>query len=216
MQTGLRLTLVCVLGVCAAQGASSDDTAPGLVAIVGGEVRTGLGPAMRDATVLLRDGRIEAVGEGVVIPPGARILDVKGAIVTPGFVDADGALPLPESERFGARWGLDLRAADAIVRDDPRLATARRQGVTAFLVTGDARGNFGGTAALVVTASPAEVLPGEAPPRRWTGRAAFIVGLWVVIAAAMAPFGPIGVAIALPVCAVGLYVHLLHQFGQGS
>lgn len=56
----------------------------------------------------------------------------------------------------------------------------------------------------------------EAPPRRWTGRAAFIVGLWVVIAAAMAPFGPIGVAIALPVCAVGLYVHLLHQFGQGS
>ena len=163
MQTGLRLTLVCVLGVCAAQGASSDDTTPGLVAIVGGEVRTGLGPAMRDATVLLRDGRIEAVGEGVVIPPGARILDVKGAIVTPGFVDADGALPLPESERFGARWGLDLRAADAIVRDDPRLATARRQGVTAFLVTGDARGNFGGTAALVVTASPAEVLPGEAP-----------------------------------------------------
>src|SRR6478672_5981954 len=45
--------------------------------------------AGRDETadVLVRDGRIVAVGPGLVPPPGAQVIDVRGALVTPGLID---------------------------------------------------------------------------------------------------------------------------------
>ena len=44
-------------------------------------------PAIRDAVVLLRDGRIAAVGPrgSVAVPRGADTLDCKGLTVTAGF-----------------------------------------------------------------------------------------------------------------------------------
>ena len=45
--------------------------------------------AMRDATVIVRDGRIENVSTGPVeIPAGATVVDLKGHWLLPGFVDA--------------------------------------------------------------------------------------------------------------------------------
>lgn len=43
-------------------------------------------PPVEDATILLRDGRIAAVGRGVAIPTGARTLDLAGHTVIPGIV----------------------------------------------------------------------------------------------------------------------------------
>src|SRR5882724_9465446 len=144
MRPSLRLIAGLALLACLAGRAASGETGSAALALVG-------------------DGRIEAVGEDVVVPADARSIDVTGAIVTPGFVDADGALPIPVQERFAPRWGVDFRAADAVDRFDERLATARRQGVTAFLVTGDARGAFACTAALVSNSSPAAVIDADGP-----------------------------------------------------
>jgi imidazolonepropionase-like amidohydrolase len=38
--------------------------------------------------IVLRDGKIEAVGEGLVVPADARIYDAKGLTVYPGLIDA--------------------------------------------------------------------------------------------------------------------------------
>ncbi|MEY2983088.1 MAG: hypothetical protein RL562_3315, partial [Planctomycetota bacterium] len=43
---------------------------------------------IEDGTILVRDGRIEAVGAGVKVPPGARVVDVAGGTVMPGLVHA--------------------------------------------------------------------------------------------------------------------------------
>ncbi len=45
---------------------------------------------IENATLLCRDGRIEAAGQApeIAIPPGAEIVDAGGRIVLPGFVDA--------------------------------------------------------------------------------------------------------------------------------
>ena len=44
---------------------------------------------IRDATVLIRNGRIESVATGKAeLPPGATVLDLKGRWLLPGFVDA--------------------------------------------------------------------------------------------------------------------------------
>jgi imidazolonepropionase-like amidohydrolase len=163
MPSRRRLTAGLALAACLAGRAASEEPEGPVLVLVGGEVRSAAGPVVRGGTVLVRGGRIEAVGADVNVPDGARRIDVTGAVVTPGFVDADGALPIPVEERFAPRWGVDLRAADAVDADDPRLATARRQGVTSFLVTGDARGNFAATAALVANSSPAAVLDADGP-----------------------------------------------------
>lgn len=60
-----------------------------LVALVGGTVHTMLpGDEPRVATVLVRDGRIEAVGELAELPEGTRAIDARGQHLVPGLVDA--------------------------------------------------------------------------------------------------------------------------------
>jgi imidazolonepropionase-like amidohydrolase len=46
------------------------------------------GEPVLDATLLLRDGTIEALGAGEAPPSGARVIDVRGLWVVPGLVDA--------------------------------------------------------------------------------------------------------------------------------
>ena len=60
-----------------------------LVALTHATVIDGTGaPARNDQTVLLRDGRIERVGNSsaVAVPPGAKVLDLTGHTVIPGLV----------------------------------------------------------------------------------------------------------------------------------
>lgn len=68
-----------------------------LTAIVGGTVIDGTGGApVRDAVVLVRDGRIEAIGPraSTPVPSGADIIDAKGRWVVPGFIDTNVHLSL--------------------------------------------------------------------------------------------------------------------------
>jgi imidazolonepropionase-like amidohydrolase len=58
------------------------------VAIRGGTVITMAGARIPGGTVLLRDGKIVAVGAQVAIPNGATIVDATGKYVMPGIVDA--------------------------------------------------------------------------------------------------------------------------------
>jgi imidazolonepropionase-like amidohydrolase len=67
------------------------------VAITGARVVT-LGPAgtIDGATVVIRDGKIAAVGRDVAVPNGARRIDATGKIVTPGLMDSLGQLGVVE------------------------------------------------------------------------------------------------------------------------
>src|SRR5208283_1757228 len=42
---------------------------------------------IEDGTVVIHDGKIAAVGEGVSIPAGAKVIDAKGLQVYPGLFD---------------------------------------------------------------------------------------------------------------------------------
>lgn len=57
------------------------------VAITGGQVHTGTGAVMQNATVLMVDGIIAAVGTDVTVPEGATVVDATGKWVTPGLMD---------------------------------------------------------------------------------------------------------------------------------
>jgi len=86
------LILSAAIAACVATPLSAET-----IAIVGGHIFS-VGPAgeIASGTVVIRDGRIAAVGAHVAVPAGARIIDAKGMIVTPGLVAADAGLGATE------------------------------------------------------------------------------------------------------------------------
>jgi len=76
--------------------------APQAVAIEGATVHVEPGKKLDNATVLIRDGVISAVGVGVTVPPGARRIDGKGHVVTAGFVESSSTLGLTEVSQVSA------------------------------------------------------------------------------------------------------------------
>ena len=66
------------------------------IAITGGTVYPVSGPKLENATIIIRDGRIAAVGTAVAIPAGAIRIDAAGKWVTPGLIDGGGQMGLTE------------------------------------------------------------------------------------------------------------------------
>jgi len=67
-----------------------------MIAITGATVHPVSSPAIENATVLIADGRIVAVGADVAIPAGARLVDARGKVVTPGFLDSSAGVAAVE------------------------------------------------------------------------------------------------------------------------
>ncbi len=104
-----RLALVALLSVVPALEAADPP-----LALVGATVHVGGGAEpLNDAVVVVRDGRIEAVGgvNDVAIPIDARVVSVAGLTITPGFVDAAHHLELafPDAVPHQGRVANDTR-----------------------------------------------------------------------------------------------------------
>ena len=83
---------IVALAIAVVSRTGVDAQAAGTVAIVGATVIDGNGGApLSNATVLVRDKRIAAVGPrgSVTVPAGATVIDGTGKFVTPGFIDTN-------------------------------------------------------------------------------------------------------------------------------
>jgi len=78
-----RLTILVLLA-CVVTAPAAAQT----IAITGGTVYPVSGPPIQGGTVLMRDGRIVAVGSNVSVPGDAQRVDATGKFVTPGIVNA--------------------------------------------------------------------------------------------------------------------------------
>jgi imidazolonepropionase-like amidohydrolase len=77
--------LVLVVGATAPLSAQNDP----VTAIMAGTLIDGTGgPPVRNAIVLVKGERITAVGTDVMVPGGARVIDLSGMALLPGFIDA--------------------------------------------------------------------------------------------------------------------------------
>ena len=131
------------------------DNGTGFHALVGARVVTGPGQVMDDATIVIRDGLIQEVGGGDA-PAGARVWDLDGLTVYPGFIDAHADLGMddvPEGGDVGpTHWNPQVRAWFSTTRnlqdDADRRAALRSQGFGAALAV-PSQGIFRGTASLV-------------------------------------------------------------------
>jgi imidazolonepropionase-like amidohydrolase len=158
------------------------------IAITGGRVYPVSGPMIENGTVLIRDGRIVAVGAGVVVPADAQRIDATGKVVTPGLVNAATQLGLVEigavqSTREAQARGRDGIAAayrpwEGLNPTSVLVAPARNAGVTTVLVTpsgGLISGQAGvihlvpGTAVDMLLKAPVAMVASLSPARGPTG-----------------------------------------------
>src|SRR5829696_3073384 len=63
--------------------AQADD----VILVRGATVHTAVGAPISNGSVLIRAGKIAAVGANVTAPAGTRIIDATGKTVTPGMID---------------------------------------------------------------------------------------------------------------------------------
>ncbi|HWF47620.1 MAG TPA: amidohydrolase family protein [Bryobacteraceae bacterium] len=91
----LALSLAVLFCVSAPAQSGSED---GRIAIVHAKAYLDPGkPPIDDATVLIANGKVSAAGARLAVPPGVRVIDAKGQILTPGLMNSDSQLALTET-----------------------------------------------------------------------------------------------------------------------
>jgi len=129
-----------------------------VVAITNGTVYPVSSPKLERATVLLRDGRIAAVGRDVAVPPGATVVDAAGKWVTPGLIHAASTLGIRLTE-LGAQEETQedsvtgevkasFNVAEAIDPASIAIPVARVEGITTAL-TAPGQGLIPGQAVVI-------------------------------------------------------------------
>ncbi len=144
MNARLKWNLVQGLAVVACLAAAWGPADAETVAIVGATVHTmGSAGTLENATVVIEGGRIRAVGRGIPVPPGARTIDARGKVVTPGLFDSLTQLGLVEVNAVaGTRDGVEQNdritaafdVADAINPRSMLLPINRVEGLTRAVV----------------------------------------------------------------------------------
>jgi imidazolonepropionase-like amidohydrolase len=127
-----------VLAASLAIPAWTQNAAPTSYAIKGGKVFTLAGATIENGTVLVRDGKIAAVGAGIAIPADAQVIDASGLEVYPGMFDPITQMGLNEVSAVSATldvselgdYNPELVAATAVNPASAHIAITRANGIT--------------------------------------------------------------------------------------
>jgi len=105
---------------------------------------------IENGTILIKDGKIAALGQNVAVGADARIIDASGKFVMPGLIDAQSRLfvidsELNESRSIAPELNI-LDGLDPFVKEAPEVSA---QGVTAIYISPGSRSLIGGSGAVL-------------------------------------------------------------------
>jgi imidazolonepropionase-like amidohydrolase len=134
--------------LCISVRATAQDT-PAVYAITHAKIFTVSGLPIDDGILVIRDGKITAVGTNVDVPSGAQVIDGKGLQVYPGLFDPVTQMGLSEISAVSAtvdssETGLfnpDVVAAEAVLPSSEHIPVTRAAGITEVLAV-PASGGF--------------------------------------------------------------------------
>lgn len=130
------------------------ENTPRVHALVGARIVVAPGQAIEKATLVVRDGLIEAVGPDVATPPDARVWDVSGKTLYPGLIDAFSELNPAGPPAGAGYWNSNVvpqRRADELYAPDGDLNRKLRSQGVAVRLAAPVGGIVKGTSTLVTT-----------------------------------------------------------------
>jgi len=159
-----RLAALGVASLVISLAASAQEK-PITYAITHAKIFTLSGAPIEDGTVIIRDGKISAVGANVEVPAGSQTIDSKGLQVYPGLFDSITQMGLSEISAVSATvdssetgsFNPDVVAAEAILPSSQHIPVTRAAGITEVLAvpasggfdSGGASGILGGQASAI-------------------------------------------------------------------
>ena len=121
--------------------------------VQGATVFDGVGGEFADTDILIENGRIAAIGQGLEAPEGATVIDATGRYVTPGVIDIHshlGVYPSPsvnahsDGNEAVAPVTSEVWAEHSVWPQDPGFDTALAAGVTTLHILPGSANLFGG------------------------------------------------------------------------
>jgi imidazolonepropionase-like amidohydrolase len=140
----------------------------GPVAIRNATILTAAGPTITNGTIVLRDGKIAAIGTNVTVPPDATVVDGTGKFVTPGIIDthshlgvyaAPGGDALSDGNEMVSPSTPNVWAEHSVWPQDPQFPRALSAGVTTIQVL-PGSGNLIGGRSTVLKVVPSRTVQG--------------------------------------------------------
>ncbi len=136
--TKLSIALLCVPGAMAAQDVAIRNAT--LITIANGDIQAG--------TIVVRGGKITAVGANAAIPAGMRVIDGTGKFVMPGIIDAHSHAALEGGINEGSE-SVTPEVQVQVKNDDPVVYRALAGGVTAALLLHGSANTIGGQSRVI-------------------------------------------------------------------
>jgi imidazolonepropionase-like amidohydrolase len=144
----LQLAMLCLAPLGFVTLARAQET-QGVYAITHAKIFTLAGSPIDDGILVIRDGKIAAVGTNVDVPAGAQMIDGKGLQAYPGLFDPVTQIGLSEISAVSAtvdtaeigQFNPDAVAAEAILPSSAHIPVTRAAGITEVLAV-PASGGF--------------------------------------------------------------------------
>ena len=121
-----------------------------LVAITNATIMTAAKGTIQRGTIVIRDGKIAAVGANVAVPAGATVIDGAGKYVTPGIIDAHSHSATDASINEGTQSiTAEVRIADILRQDGVTIYRQLAGGTTTLNILHGSSNTIGGQNAVV-------------------------------------------------------------------
>ena len=151
------LLLLTALAGLAADACAAEKAPPAPIALRVGRILPVTAPPIDDGVILLKDGKIEALGKAsaIAIPTGYTVIDARDDWACPGFVDLHSHIASEGSNDLNDvvyQINTDLRNLDVVAPGNELLVDAAKGGVTTVLFIPGSGSNSGGFGTLLKTA----------------------------------------------------------------
>lgn len=145
----------CALLTCVSMQGQMSKGKTGTFALTNASLHT-VSNGVQTGTLLIRDGKIAAMGESVSIPAGAETIDCSGKHIYPGMIDGGTTLGLAEISSISltndfrevGELNPHMQALTAVNPNTPAIPVTRVNGITTVLAQ-PSGGIFPGTSALI-------------------------------------------------------------------
>jgi imidazolonepropionase-like amidohydrolase len=123
----ILLSALALVSVSGLANANQDE----IIAITGARLLPITSEPIDGGTIVLKDGKIHAIGKDINIPSGATVIDATGKVIMPGIVDTHSHVGASgDTNERSKKLNPEMRLLDSFNPADPKIIVALAGGIT--------------------------------------------------------------------------------------